>query len=291
MDDIAKLMDGLAASEGLNNTGLKGVRIYRSTTGTPRSPLLYEQGVIIVGQGSKRVYVGDKTYDYDSDHYLVLSVPIPAECEASATRQSPFLAMIVDIDIGHINSLLSVMDEYIDGPMPVQTGNTQGLSVGRADPKFKETVLRLLRVLNSPLEIKVLGNAMLRELCFRLLMGENAASLHALAIKNSNLARIDKALKHIHRNFQDSMDVEELAELVNMSVSAFHRAFKDVTSSSPIQYIKKIRLSKAKDLLAERGLRVGEAATRVGYESAAQFSREFKRYFGASPVEMAQFQR
>lgn len=291
MNEITTLMDALAPLEGLNTTGLQGVRIYRATKGTPRVPLLYEQGVIIVGQGSKRIYLGDRVYEYDPDHYLVLSVPIPAECEAAATEDAPFLAMMVDIDLGHINSILSMMDEHVDVSMLVQAGNAQGLSVSKADSLFKETVLRLLNVLKSPVETHILGKSMIRELTFRLLCGENAASLYALAMKNTNLSRIDKALRQIHNNYQEPMDVENLAGLVNMSVSSFHRAFKDVTASSPIQYIKKLRLSKAKDLIAERGLRVGEAATRVGYESSAQFSREFKRYFGSSPVEVAQLQR
>lgn len=291
MNEIARLMDSLSPSEGLNDTWLDGVRIYRSTIGTPRSPLIYGQGVIIVGQGSKRVYVGDKTYEYDSDHYLVLSVPLPAECEASATPESPFLAMMVDIDLGQINSILSIMDEYMDISTLSQAGDAQGLSVARADSELKDTVLKLLKILQSPMETDILGGLMIRDLTFRLLNGENACSLYGLAMKNTNLSRIDKALKKIHSNYREPMDVENLAGLVNMSVSAFHRAFKDVTSSSPIQYIKKVRLNKAKDLLEERGLRVGEAASRVGYESPTHFSREFKRYFGTSPVEFSHPQR
>lgn len=115
--------------------------------------------------------------------------------------------------------------------------------------------------------------------------GENASSLYALAMKNTNLSKIEKALKQIHGNYQNPVAVEKLANLVNMSPSAFHRAFKDVTSSSPIQYLKKIRLNKARSLLVENGIRVNEAATEVGYESATQFSREFKRYFGHTPVD------
>lgn len=291
MNEIARLMDSLSPSEGLNDTWLDGVRIYRSTIGTPRSPLIYGQGVIIVGQGSKRVYVGDKTYEYDSDHYLVLSVPLPAECEASATPESPFLAMMVDIDLGQINSILSIMDEYMDISKLSQAGYAHGLSVTRADSELKDTVLKLLKILQSPMETDILGGLMIRDLTFRLLNGENASCLYNLAMKNTNLSRIDKALKKIHSNYREPMDVENLAGLVNMSVSAFHRAFKDVTSSSPIQYIKKVRLNKAKDLLEERGLRVGEAASRVGYESPTHFSREFKRYFGTSPVEFSHPQR
>ncbi|MGD9212400.1 MAG: helix-turn-helix domain-containing protein, partial [Desulfobacteraceae bacterium] len=159
-----------------------------------------------------------------------------------------------------------------------------GLFLSRTTPKIKNVVVRLLRAIQSPVESKVLGEGIVHELIFRIMCSENASSLYALAMKNTNLARIDKALKLIHENYQDSINVEKLADIVNMSPSSFHRAFKKVTSSSPIQYVKKIRLDKAKSLLIEQGLRVNEAATQVGYESTTQFSREFKRHFGNSPI-------
>jgi AraC-like DNA-binding protein len=131
----------------------------------------------------------------------------------------------------------------------------------------------------------VLGKGLVYELLFRILCGENAAVLYALAMKNTNVAKIEKALKLIHSSYNSAMNVDSLSALVNMSPSAFHRAFNDVTTSSPIQYIKKIRLTRARDLLLEQRVRVSEAAIHVGYESAAQFSREFKRYFGNSPSD------
>jgi AraC-like DNA-binding protein len=293
MNDIADLMKKLAAKDGVNRTCIDGVKVYRSSKGTTRSPLLYEQGVIIVGQGSKKVYLGEKIYEYDPDHYLVLSVPIPAECETTATDEVPFLALLVDIDPGTINSIISVIDDdqknfpsasYLNSSSGSEC--CQGLFVSRADDEFKATVSRLLKVLQSPVETAVLGKAMIHELIFRLLCGENSSSLYSLAMKNSSLARIDKALKQIHNSYHQPVSVENLAKTVNMSVSAFHRAFKDVTASSPIQYIKKIRVNKARDLIYEKGMRVNEAANMVGYESTSQFSREFKRYFGRSPARM-----
>jgi AraC-like DNA-binding protein len=152
--------------------------------------------------------------------------------------------------------------------------------VAAVSPEIKEVVLRLLAALQSPIESSVLGKGLVYELLFRILCGENAAVLYALAMKNTTVAKIEKALKRIHSDYRSAMNVDSLASLVNMSPSAFHRAFNDVTASSPIQYIKKIRLTKARDLLLEQQVRVSEAANQVGYESAAQFSREFKRYFG-----------
>jgi AraC-like DNA-binding protein len=177
------------------------------------------------------------------------------------------------------------MDEHIDHSLLNRREKHRGLYVAAVTPMIKDVVLRLLSILQSPIESSVLGKGLVYELLFRIMCGENAAVLYALAMKNTNVAKIEKALKLIHSSCNSAMNVNSLAALVNMSPSAFHRAFNDVTASSPIQYIKKIRLTKARDMLIERRTRVSEAAIHVGYESAAQFSREFKRYFGNSPSE------
>ena len=285
MNKIPQLMTSMAGNEGLNSTGLSGVGIFKATEYKGREPLCYNQGVIIVGQGEKRVFVGDTVYEYNPDNYLVLSVPIPAECETFATKEKPLLALIVDIEIGMLNRIINQMDEHIDHNMLAGGEKHQGLYTAQTTPVIKDVVARLLLCLQSSVETSVLGKGLVSELLFRIICSENAASLYALAMKNTNIARIDKALKRIHSNYKEPLPVDSLATLVNMSPSAFHRSFQDVTSSSPVQYIKKIRLNKAREMLLDKSVRVGEAATVVGYESAAQFSREFKRYFGNSPSE------
>lgn len=283
MKEAAALMDNLALNDGFNQTEQPGIVIFKATEPKGREPLCYNQGIIIVGQGSKRVFMGDTVYDYNPDNYLVLSVPIPAECETFATKDVPLLALTADIEMGMLNRIISQMDEHIDHSLLKNKERHHGVFAATLTAPIRDTVLRLLQVLQSPVETSVLGEGLVYELLFRVMQGENAASLYALAMKNTNLARIDKALKRIHSSYADTMNVDALASLANMSPSAFHRAFHDVTASSPIQYVKKIRLNKARDLLKEQKLRVSEAATDVGYESAAQFSREFKRYFGNSP--------
>jgi AraC-like DNA-binding protein len=230
-------------------------------------------------------------YAYDPETYLVVSVPLPAECEIHASKEEPLLTLIVDIDIGMLNRIISHMDEHVDHALLRRGEKHRGLYVAAVTPKIKDVVLRLLSALQSPIESGVLGKGLVYELLFRIMCGENAAVLYALAMKNTNVAKIEKARKPIHSSYNAAMNVESLAALVNMSPSAFHRAFNDVTASSPIQYIKKIRLSKARDLLLEQRVRVSEAAIHVGYESSSQFSREFKRYFGQSPAEMMREQR
>ena len=282
MDTIPIIMNRLALVEGVNKTRLSQVRIYKASEFQTRQPLCYDQGVIIVGQGTKQIFIEDTSYEYNPDNYLVLSVPLPAECETRATPESPLLSLILDLDIPLIKDLLKQIPEP---PLNQSSGiKTQGLFLAKATFEIKDTTLRLLQALESPLEAKVMGPSIFRELMFRIVCGENGATLAAISMQNTKISRVDKALKQIHGNYDRPMDVDELASLVHMSPSAFHRAFKEVTASSPIQYIKKSRLDKARDLITAQGLRVNEAATRVGYESPNQFSREFKRYFGASPI-------
>ncbi len=285
MDRMASMMEMLAPLEGSNATDLPGAAIYKEVQYKDRQPFMYNQGIVLIGQGSKRVYLGNRIYDYDPDTYLVVSVPIPAECEIHASKEAPLLALVVDIDMGMLNRMIHHMEGHIGDCQLIRRENQRGIYVAAVTAEIKDVVLRLLSALQSPVESRVLGKGLLYELLFRIMCGENAEILYALAMKNTNIAKIEKALKRIHASYNSAMNVDSLAALVNMSPSAFHRAFNDVTASSPIQYIKKIRLSKARDLLQEQRLRVSEAAIHVGYESAAQFSREFKRYFGNSPSE------
>lgn len=285
MDEIASLMKMLAPLAGSNATHLPGTAIYKEIQHRGRHPFVYNQGIVLIGQGSKRLYLGNTIYAYDPETYLVVSVPIPAECEIHASKEEPLLALIVDIDMGMLNRIIHHMDEHIDHSLLKRREKHRGIYVAAVTPMIKDVVLRLLSALQSPIESSVLGKGLVHELLFRIMGGENAAVLYALAMKNTNVAKIERALKLIHSSYNSAMNVDSLSALVNMSPSAFHRAFNDVTASSPIQYIKKIRLNKARDLLLEQRVRVSEAAIHVGYESAAQFSREFKRYFGNSPSE------
>ena len=287
MNHIARLMLSLATEEGVNDTAVEGIKVFRSSAYGSRGPMCYSQGILIVGQGKKRVYLDDKVFDYDPHNSLVMTVPMPVECETFASVEEPVLVLMIDIDLGQLNRLIRLMDEHNKVPKDLNESRQSGYFVAENSEDMECCVERLLLALQSPLEAQALGKPMLQELLYRLLSLPNAAPLYALALSHTRLSRIDKALSFLHRNYGDSVDVEQLAALVNMSPSAFHRCFKEVTASSPIQYLKKIRLNKAKELLQQQKLKVKEVAIEVGYESAAQFSREFKRYFNQSPGECA----
>ncbi|MGB6138296.1 MAG: AraC family transcriptional regulator [Shewanella sp.] len=287
MSEIANLMAQLAPKEGINDTHLAGVRVFRGSQYASRGPLCYSQGVLIVGQGKKRVYIEDQTFDYDRQHSLVMTVPLPVECETFASIEEPVLVLMVDINLVQLNYIVRLMDEHHQIPKDLNESRQSGFFIANSTEDMDCSVIRLLQALQSPLEAKVMGEALVLELLYRLLDAPNSAPLYALSLTHTRLSRVEKALSYIHKHYGESVEVDTLASLVNMSPSAFHRCFKEVTTSSPIQYLKKIRLNKARELLQLQRLKVKEVSTQVGYESPAQFSREFKRYFDQSPGEFA----
>ena len=161
-----------------------------------------------------------------------------------------------------------------------------GIGPAAMDEGMMDATVRLVKCLLSETETRVLGPGLVREILFRVLQGPQAPLLHALAAYNSNFAMVARALRLMQRDFGEKLDIDRLAGEAQMSTSAFHRAFREVTSDSPMQYLKKVRLNKARDLILQAEMKAYMAADRVGYESASQFSREFKRYFGKTPAEV-----
>lgn len=278
----AELLDGLARGEGQSPSRLKQVHFIRVSDKHPRGPSVYEPSIVIVGQGRKIGYLGEKVYVYDPNNYLVLSVPLPFECETIARPGEPFLAVSIDMESRVISELLEEMDcgspphDEVTGIY--STSLTEDLSCA---------VERLLECLASDEESRILGPQIVREITYYVLKGPQGAGLRAVVNRDSRFAQIAKVLKRMHAEYDKELEVGELASEAGMSVSAFHHNFKAVTSSSPLQYLKSVRLHKARSLMAIEGLGASGAAEKVGYASASQFSREFKRFFGESPREEA----
>jgi len=272
-------------SLGFVETNVPGVRFFWATEPIERAPMLYQAGIIIIGQGHKIGYLGDEVFRYDENNYLVASVPLPFECETHASPDNPLLGIFIDIDVSTLHELVALIRKHASP----KHFNTSSVSLGVEpvvlDGDMLEAAERLLRCLRSPLESETLGQSLVNEITYRALLGKHGSALYSLTQHNSHYARIAKALTNIHQDYMKSMTVEMLAENSNMSVSSFHRTFRKVTGESPLQYLKKIRLTRAKSLIINNGIRAGKAANLVGYESASQFSREFKRYFNVAPSE------
>lgn len=290
MTVLAPLLADLVPScdfdpHGMAETHLPGVRIFRATEPVRREPLLYDSGIVIIGQGAKVGHVGGRRYHYDSDQYLVLTVPTPLECEILATESEPLLGVFVDLEPAGLYTL--VRDVWADDP-PEHVANPAipaGVASVALDDELRRATERLLRCLREPVDSRVLGPSLVREVIYRVLLGAHGHALYGLTRHDGQYARVVRVLHKMHREYAEPLSVDELARHAAMSSSSFHRVFKHVTSDSPLRYLKKIRLNKARDLIMHEAERASVAAARVGYESASQFSREFKRFFGVTPTE------
>jgi AraC-like DNA-binding protein len=262
-----------------------GVTFFWNDQSVPRAPLLYDAGIVIIGQGHKIGYLGGRRFQYDADTCLVLGVPVPFECEISANPEEPLLGIRIDIDIASLHELVARFRGRLRADEPNGGSPHAGVEPVRMDGPLLDASQRLIESLGDSMDLQVVGPAAVDEIIYRILRGTQGHVLYALTQHHTPYAGIARALERIHRDYRDSLTVEELAKETAMSVSSFHRAFKQVTGDSPVQYLKKLRLLKAKGLLVFDGVRVDVAAYSVGYASASQFSREFKSYFQVPPSE------
>ncbi|SHM51682.1 AraC-type DNA-binding protein [Rhizobacter sp. OV335] len=278
---MVALLKRLAPREGYTLTALPDVRFLRSDRPLASTPVLYEPGIVIVCQGRKRGFWADQLYLYDAQHYLAVSVPVPFTMETDASAEEPLLAIYLSLDLSVLASLALQVDELAD----VAPSAPVGMFSTPMDDALAQTVLRLLEAMNSPVEAVVLGPAIVREIYFRVLTGEQGASMRAALASQGQFGKIAKAVRRIHTTFGDRLTVDRLAREAGMSVPTFHAHFRTVTRSSPMQYLKSVRLHQARLLMLRNEKTASAASIEVGYESASQFSREFKRFFGLSPTE------
>lgn len=277
------LLDRLAPCEGYTLSALDGVKFMRADQPIARMPVLYEPCIVIVCQGRKKGYLGDQFYIYDANHYLVLSVPLPFESETEASAKEPMLAVAIRIDLREAAELVLALENG----KAAAPATPSGIFSTPLSENMSDALLRLLEVLTVPQDATILGPAIVKEILYRVLTGPQGGAIHASLTQQSHFGKIGKALRRIHSNYQGQLDVGTLAKEAGMSVAAFHANFKAVTLASPIQYLKTTRLHKARLLMVQDGASAATAAHTVGYESTSQFSREFKRFFGRTPIQEA----
>ncbi|GHA99494.1 AraC family transcriptional regulator [Modicisalibacter luteus] len=278
---MAGLISPLANSEGFIPTGLPGVQIVASQCGHPRTPLIYEPSLIVIAQGRKIGYLEDRVIHYGAGNYLIQALPLPFECETYATPDQPLLGVSIAINRLMLDELVRPMQARrmtppARSPLPM-AAVPMNVTMGDA-------VLRLLDCLSDPLRCETLGPGRIREVMFEALRGPQGDSLWQLLQDAGKYSRIADALAYLHRYYAESISVERLANEVNMSPSHFHHHFKNTTQLAPMQYLKRLRLLKARVLLGQRAHNVNRTAAAVGYQSPSQFSRDYKRYFGNSPA-------
>ena len=266
---IKRLID----NENSVSDQLPDIRLLYGTQPGTRTPVMYQPGIVFLFSGHKIGYINDRVFRYDTNEYLLLTVPLPFECETFATEEVPLAGIRVNVDILQLQELLMEIgeDELFQPSMA-----SSGINSATLSEEILCAIERLLDVMERPLDARILGKQIIREILYHVLLGPGGGALLALVSRQTHFSLISRVLKRIESQYTE-----------NLSVSAFHHNFKSVTSTSPLQYLKTYRLHKARMLMIHDGMKASAAAMRVGYESASQFSREFKRYFGVTPGEDA----
>ncbi|MFC3653280.1 AraC family transcriptional regulator N-terminal domain-containing protein [Dyella humi] len=278
---MVALVRALAPEEGYNLTALPGVRILRSDRMLSRTPVLYDPGIVIVCQGRKRGYFGNQTYLYDEQHYLAVAVPVPFTMESDGTPEHPLLAIYMHLDFQMAAELMIQINRHHS---PVDQDVPLGMMSTPMDSALRTSVLRFLEAMSQPLEAAILGPGLVRELYFRVLTGPQGMAMRSALGMQGQFGKIGKALRRIHASYAQPINLAQLAKDANMSIPTFHSHFRAITQTSPMQYVKSTRLHQARLLMVREGMTAEAAAYTVGYASASQFNREFKRLFGLPPL-------
>ena len=262
-------------------TGIPRVAMVQGVIPEHELAAVYEPMINLILQGSKSMTVGGETLHYDPATYFVMSVDLPAAgVVRPAVSGAPYLAVSLTLNASILANLMS--------DLPNSTGESvqeRGFSVAAVTPELLDAWVRMLRLMQHPAEIPALAPAYEREILYRVLQGPMDWMLRDIATPDTALARVNRVIQRIRQNYAQSLRIEELAEDAAMSVSAFHRHFKAVTTLSPLQYQKQIRLLRARTRLIATGSSVTAVAHEVGYESPTQFSREYARAFGQPPAK------
>ena len=256
------------------------LKFYANFKPNVRKPVIYQPGLIIVAQGEKRAHSGIQTLAYNAEQLLILTAPLPIECQVvEASHEHPYLAVIVPLLAEHFFALSADLDLT-----PKSNTVDSGIAVTPLNQDLRAATQRFLQTLLCPEKTQALGKSHLREVYYYALKSAGGDRLRSFLNQDSQAQSLIQVLLHIHAHLEDSFSVRQLAGSANLSESAFHRAFKNLTSESPVRYIKKMKLNRAYSLMHYDGHSVKDAAESVGYQSASQFSREFKRMYGKSPT-------
>ncbi|MDE1567079.1 AraC family transcriptional regulator [Aquabacter sediminis] len=276
---VTAYIEGQGGGQGVFPTPIGSFNIVRSFKERMRMRQVYKPSLCVVLQGAKEIIVGEDTLRYGAMECLAVGMTLPATGHIiEASPDAPYAGLMLELDVAMIRDVLEQLEVP---PVPAVSGPC--LFVRQVDDPLAECVLRLLRMCETPKAFPILFPSIMREICYWLLTGPNGGELCKLAEPESNAARIGKALHLIHEDMARTLRMEELADVARMSLSSFHQHFKAMTSMTPLQFQKQLRLLEARRLMVMEDANVTEAAYQVGYESASQFSREYSRMFGVAP--------
>ncbi|EHR0553229.1 TPA: helix-turn-helix domain-containing protein [Vibrio parahaemolyticus] len=277
---LAKLIDRWTGDANQYDTPISGLRFSRWTTPTPPTSYTHNPSICLIAQGRKRVLLGEESFIYDANHFLISSVDLPIIANIiEASEEQPYLGLIMELELTEISQLI------VDSELAfTQSKEAQkGIAVGELSESLLDAFVRLAELLDEGQNIKILAPIIKREIFYRLLMSEQGTRLHQIVTAGSHSHQIAKAIDWLKNNFVKPLSVGDLASYTGMSKSSFYTHFRSMTSMTPLQFQKKLRLSEARRLMLTENLDAMAATFKVGYESPSQFSREYSRLFGAPP--------
>ena len=258
-----------------------GVQLRRASSTTEPVHGVSFPAVCVVAQGSKEIWLGNACYRYDRAHYLISTAELPITSRITeASSERPYLRLLLKLDPALVGSVIVEAGHLA----PRRRSDVTAIDVSPVDADLLDAAVRLVRLLDSPADARVLGPLVRREIVYRLLMGEQGGRLRHVAAQGGYTQRVAEAIVRLRKDFNRPLRIEDLARELGMSVSRFHHHFKAVTAMSPLEFQKQLRLQEARRLMLGEDLDAASTAYRVGYNDASQFSREYKRLFGAPPM-------
>lgn len=260
---------------------LPGIRVSRFSSPMEEVYADSKPAFCVVAQGAKEISLGGRTYRYDAHHYLLATVEMPVtNIMLAPSADEPFLAMRFELDPALVGSVMVEAGLVA----PATHDETKALGVSPLEPELLDATLRLMRLLDTPKDQRILLPLVSREIVYRLLVGDQGHRLRHLPAPTGHTGRIARALERLREEFDQPLRIEDLARDIGMSSTRFHHHFKCVTDMSPLQFQKGLRLQEARRLMLSEELDAATAGYRVGYEDPSHFSRDYKRHFGESPM-------
>ncbi|WP_037283843.1 AraC family transcriptional regulator [Saccharibacillus sacchari] len=278
--ELSRIIERYSQRDRSCETAIPSLFFYQHSSVSEPVYRVYNPSLCLIVQGTKQMLLAQERFEYGPANYMVASMNLPVIGQIiKAAPDAPYMSL--KIEFTH-NDILDVL-KATELNLPQKENTRRALFIGQLETSLRDAVLRLARLLDTPDEIPFLAPLYKREILFRLLQGPYGPALGQLALDGSSSSRIKDAINRLIREWDKPFRVEELAEAANMSLSAFHRNFKEVTAMSPLQFQKQLRLQEARRILLSEAADAADVAFRTGYESASQFSREYARMFGAPP--------
>jgi len=280
LQTLRPILDQNSKHWGLSPTAVPGVHTFKANSITTPLPLVYQPSLCVLAQGEKHIFIGDEVHRYQPGQWLAVTLDLPLHSQITAASEAnPYLLLKIELDA----VLIAELYPYVQSAKPLEQSYAKGLFIGELDAETMGAVVRLAQLIANPQHVAALASQTKREIFYRLLCSQQGALIAQIAVQDSYLQRIAKALHWIKEDFQSPLSVPKLAQMAGMSVSSFHAHFKNITGLSPLQYQKSLRLMAARTLMLAEDQDAATTAYQVGYESPSQFSREYARMFGSPP--------